>query len=120
MPSPFIGHCHCGAVTVEVPATAAGVITCHCDDCQRLHGNFFAFLAAPTAEVRWTGESHMQWYNSSPAARRAFCARCGSRLAKAPVGGERMLVSIGLFGPVTGRRVVKELYADHKPDWTHE
>lgn len=117
MPPLPTGRCHCGAVTVSVPASAFGVLACHCDDCQRLHGNFFAFVAAPAAEVRWTGEEHIRWYDSSPATQRAFCERCGSRLAKRPVGADRVLVSVGLFGPQTGLRIAKELYADRKPDW---
>jgi hypothetical protein len=117
MPSLPTGRCHCGAVTVEVPPSSFGVLACHCDDCQRLHGNFFAFVAAPAADVVWTGEEHIRWYDSSPAARRSFCERCGSRLAKRPVGSDRVLVSVGLFGPDTGLRIAKELYADRKPDW---
>lgn len=117
MSTPRAGRCHCGAVTVTVPATAAGVIACHCDDCQRLHGNFFAFVAAPSAEVSWGGEEHVRWYESSPKARRAFCDRCGSRLAKEAYGSGRTLVSMGLFGPETGLHLQRHLYADHHPDW---
>lgn len=117
MSEPRTGRCHCGAVTVTVPASAVGVIACHCEDCQRLHGNFFALLAAPSAEVRWTGEEHIRWYDSSPKARRAFCERCGSRLAKEAYGSGRMLVSAGLFGKETGLGIVRHLYAESKPDW---
>jgi hypothetical protein len=59
----------------------------------------------------------VQWYDSSAAARRAFCDQCGSRLAKEPRGSGRMLVSIGLFGPVTGLHVERHLYAAQHPDW---
>lgn len=111
------GHCHCGAVTVTVPASAAGVIACHCEDCQRLHGNYFALIAAPTDAVSWTGTEHIRWYASSAGARRAFCTNCGSRLAKETLGSGRMLVSVGLFGKETGLQLRKHLYGDHRPDW---
>jgi hypothetical protein len=111
------GRCHCGAITVTVPDGAFGVVACHCDDCQRMHGNYFAMVAAPAAAVRWTGEDHVRWYDSSPQARRAFCDRCGSRIAKQANGSDRMLVSVGLFGPTTGLRLRKHVWGDHKPDW---
>ena len=111
------GSCHCGRVTVTLPDDSAGVIACHCADCQKLHGNYFALLAADRADVRWTGEEHIRWYRSSEANERGFCAHCGSRLAKRPVEGARVMVSAGLFERALPRRVVKNLWGAQKPDW---
>lgn len=111
------GHCHCGAVRVSVPAEASGVIACHCDDCQKLHGNFFALLAAPKADVTWTGEESIRWYDSSEKVRRSFCGNCGSRLAKDPKDKPQMLVSVGLFDRDLARRIVRHVMPEKKPDW---
>lgn len=111
------GSCHCGRVRVTMPATSAGVIACHCGDCQKLHGNFFALLAADVADVRWDGAEHIHWYASSPANLRGFCTHCGSRLAKRPVEGSRVMVSAGLFGKDLARGVVRNLWLEGKPDW---
>lgn len=111
------GSCHCGAVTLRIPASAAGVIACHCEDCQKLHGNFFALFALPEAELELGGAEHVRWYASSPKARRAFCDVCGSRIAKQANGSDRVMVSAGLFGAVTGARIRRNLYAASKPDW---
>ena len=116
-PAGLRGACHCGAVQVRLPPGAAGVIACHCDDCQRMHGNFFALIAAPAAEVQLDGGDALTWYASSPKARRAFCARCGSRVAKQAVGADRLLLSAGLFGRETGMKLVRHLFADSRPDW---
>lgn len=113
----LVGACHCGRVRVRMPADSAGVVACHCADCQRLHGNFFALLAADRAAVRWEGEAHVRWYRSSPANERGFCAHCGSRLAKRPVEGSRIMVSAGLFDLPPARRVVKNLWLEQKPGW---
>lgn len=113
----IVGACHCGRVRVHMPAESAGVIACHCADCQKLHGNFFALLAADRANVRWEGEEHVRWYRSSPANERGFCAHCGSRLAKRPVEGTRIMVSAGLFDRALPKRVVKNLWVEQKPDW---
>jgi hypothetical protein len=113
----LVGACHCGRVRVRVPADCAGVVACHCADCQKLHGNFFAMLVADRARVRWEGEAHVGWYQSSPDNERAFCTHCGSRLAKRPRGGSRVMVSAGLFDRGLARSVVKNVWLEQKPAW---
>lgn len=115
--SELVGGCHCGRVRVHMPGDSAGVIACHCADCQKLHGNFFALLVAERAAVRWEGEEHIQWYRSSPANERGFCRHCGSRLAKRPVEGSRVMVSAGLFDRLPSRKIVKHLWLEQRPAW---
>lgn len=111
------GACHCGRVRVRMPGDAAGVLACHCADCQKLHGNFFAMLVADRAAVRWEGEEHIRWYRSSEANERGFCLECGSRLAKRPVEGSRIMVSAGLFDRTLPRTLAKNLWAEQRPAW---
>lgn len=111
------GHCHCGGVRVSLPASSFGIVACHCEDCQKLHGNFFAMLAVPTADVLWSGDTQPQWYASSAQAQRSHCPRCGSRLAKVPHGGGRTLVSVGLFSRHLARRIQKQVWTESHPDW---
>ncbi len=115
--SELLGQCHCGGVKVSVPQQACGVVACHCEDCQRLHGNFFAMLAAPADSVVWSGDLQPQWYDSSPASRRAHCPRCGSRLAKQARDSNRVLVSAGLFSRHLPRRIERQVFTESKPDW---
>jgi hypothetical protein len=111
------GQCHCGGVKLSLPADAFGVVACHCGDCQKLHGNYFAMLAVPTEAVQWSGELQPQWYDSSPQARRSHCPRCGSRLAKMPSDGQRTLVSVGLFPRDLPRRIRRQVWTEAHPDW---
>lgn len=111
------GACHCARVRVTMPAQSAGVIVCHCSDCQKLHGSSFALFAAERADVRWEGEEHIHWYRSSSANERGFCAHCGSRLAKRPTEGTRIMVSAGLFDRALPRQVIKNLWLEQKPAW---
>jgi hypothetical protein len=111
------GACHCGAVKVEVPADSFGVVACHCGDCQKLHGNYFAMLAVDRSALVWTGDASIRWYDSSTKARRAFCAQCGSRLAKDPHGSPKVLVSVGLFAKDLNRHLAKNVFAELKPNW---
>jgi hypothetical protein len=113
---PFTGGCHCGAVRYRI-AEAVGVIVCHCRDCQRMHGNANAMLAAPAAAVTLDGAEALTWYRSGPTAERGFCATCGSRLFKRPDGGERLLVSAGTVDPPTGMKVIRDIWLQSKGDW---
>jgi quinol monooxygenase YgiN len=100
-----------------MPTTSAGVVVCHCADCQKLHGNSFALFTAAAGDVQWEGREAMRWYRSSGANERAFCETCGSRLAKRPVQGDRVMVSAGLFPVDLPRTAVKNLWLEHKPAW---
>lgn len=116
-PEPLVGSCHCGRVRVHVPGDVPGVVACHCADCQKLHGNFFALLAAAKGDVRWEGEEHVTWYRSSSENERGFCTHCGSRVAKRPLEGSRIMISAGLFDRTLPRRVVKNVWEEQKPAW---
>lgn len=117
----LVGACHCGRLRVSIPAASAGVIVCHCADCQKLHGNSFAFLAADAGAVAWHGDSELRWYRSSAENERAFCGHCGSRVAKRPAvppdGGGRVLLAAGLFDLTLPRTVIKNLWLAQKPAW---
>lgn len=108
--------CHCGKIRLTLPAAAAGVIACHCGDCQKMHGDFNAFLATPIEDVSVEGGDAMVWYPSSQAARRAFCGTCGARLIKEVTAARRWLVSAGLIDGPTGKRIIKNLWEQSKPD----
>jgi hypothetical protein len=110
-------RCHCGGVRLTLPASAAGVMACHCDDCRKMHGNFNAFIAAPRADVTVTGEGALVWYQSSASSRRAFCGTCGARVLKEQTAAGRWLVSAGLIDGPSGRRIMKNLWEQSKPDW---
>lgn len=115
--SELTGSCHCGRVRVHLPEASAGVVACHCVDCQKLHGNFFAMLVADADAVRFEGEEHVTWYASSPSVHRGFCAGCGSRIAKRPVGGAKIMVAAGLFDRSLPKTIVKSVWLEQKPTW---
>lgn len=111
------GTCHCGRVRLHLPETSSGIVACHCGDCQKLHGNFFAMLIAEQAAVRWEGDEHIEWYRSSPENERGFCQHCGSRIAKRPLAGSRIMVAAGLFDGALPHKVKKNLWLEGKPAW---
>ena len=62
---PLTATCHCGAVHITLPAEPRACSACHCGDCQKMHGNFNAFLAAPIADITLDGADALTWYQSS-------------------------------------------------------
>ncbi|WP_203075055.1 GFA family protein [Falsiroseomonas ponticola] len=114
---PFTGQCHCGGVRYRITGEAIGVIVCHCRDCQQMHGNANAMLAAPRDSVVLDAAETLTWYESSPAAERGFCTRCGGRLFKRPRQGDRLLVSAGTIDPPTGMKTIRNVWVESKGDW---
>lgn len=109
--------CHCGKVQINLPAASAGVLACHCGDCQKMQGNFNAFLAAPIADSIPKGAEALVWYQSSEASRRAFCSACGARVLKEVTAAGRWLISARLVDGPTGRRIIRTLWEQSKPEW---
>lgn len=72
------GGCQCGAVRFATKLLGRGSI-CHCRMCQKAFGGFFGPLVT-THDGRWT-RGEPKWFQSSNAARRAFCGECGTPLA---------------------------------------
>lgn len=73
------GGCQCGSVRYRVTLTTQEAYLCHCRMCQRATGGFAAsFFNASKAGVVW--EKEPDWYQSSPIAKRPFCAACGTPL----------------------------------------
>ncbi len=74
------GSCHCGAVKYTVHGKLRDVIACHCNQCRKQSGHFFAATSASNTDLTIEGEDNLTWYNASPDAKRGFCSNCGSAL----------------------------------------
>lgn len=74
------GGCHCGAVRYEVSGTPQHVSLCHCTDCRKSSGAPMVAWAAFAEDQFRLLQGDPVRFNSSGAALRSFCARCGSGL----------------------------------------
>lgn len=75
------GSCMCGAVDFEFATDELNVTACHCGQCRRWSGNYWASVAGPLAGLSIRqGEGQLGWLKSSDMARRGFCRNCGSAL----------------------------------------
>jgi hypothetical protein len=74
------GGCQCGAVRYEVSGEPHHAALCHCNDCRKSIGAPAATWAAfAEGDFRVTAGDPVT-YNSSGAAMRSFCPRCGTSL----------------------------------------
>lgn len=74
------GGCLCRDVRYQVNGPLRDVHACHCGQCQKTSGHYFAATAAATKDFTITKDDGLKWYKSSEQAERGFCAHCGSSL----------------------------------------
>jgi hypothetical protein len=73
------GGCLCGKVRYTADIENEDAYMCHCRMSQRSSGNIsLAMKQVKRANVSW--ESEPDYYQSSPFAKRGFCASCGTSL----------------------------------------
>ncbi len=111
------GRCLCDAVTLEIRGPLRDVVVCHCGQCRRQHGAPPSYTAAAWSDVRMKGEENLAWYQSSPAARRGFCSKCGASLFWEPMGSGRVSIAAGCLDKPTDLRTVRHIYVADKGDF---
>ncbi|WP_439542853.1 GFA family protein [Hyphomicrobium sp.] len=92
---PRSGGCQCGAVRFRVDGPLGDASVCHCRMCQKAFGSFYApLVSVREGTLTWT-RGAPKLFQSSNAARRGFCADCGTPLTyEAPDG---VAIAIGAF-----------------------
>src|SRR3569623_1800024 len=113
MPS---GSCLCGAVKFEVEGELAPPDACHCSQCRRQSGHYWASTDMARNRLKVTGEDNVRWYRSSEKVRRGFCATCGSVLFWDPGGRDKIAVAMGAFDAPTGARLGHHIFVADKGD----
>lgn len=111
------GSCQCGHVrfTVDVPLTDA--TACHCAQCRKQSGHYFASANVPKAAVHVEGGEALTWYASSEKVRRGFCARCGSWLFWEPVHHDWTSIALGAIDGPTGVTLQRHIFVASKGDY---
>jgi len=74
------GSCLCGAVNYTVDGPMREVVFCHCSQCRRQTGLYYASTAADNSDLTVKGQEDVTWYASSAKGQRGFCKHCGSAL----------------------------------------
>ncbi len=113
--TPLLGRCLCGAITFRVTAPPTDASACHCSQCRRQSGNYWASANVPATALEIEGEP--RWVAASPMARRGFCADCGSFLFWQGTGETSVAFALGALDTPTGLRIERHIFTADKGDW---
>src|SRR5512134_3664359 len=108
------GSCLCGAVRFTIEGDLGHSDACHCTQCRKASGHYFASANVPRSALTVTGEEHIRWYQSSAKVRRGFCGRCGSPLFWDPLERDWTGIALGAFDSPTGIRLEKHIFVSEK------
>ena len=109
------GSCLCGDIRFEVSGTLEPAIACHCTQCRKQTGHYFASSDVPRAALKVSG--NVSWYASSEKVHRGFCGRCGSTLFWDPIKKDRVAVALGAFDTPTQTRLKMHIFVASKGDY---
>ena len=111
------GSCECGAVVFELSGKLRDVVACHCGQCRKTSGHYWAATSVPTPQLHLHKSKGLTWYRSSDVARRGFCKGCGSSLFYQLDDEGRTLVGAGTLDGATGARTAKHIFVKDKGDY---
>ncbi|HRC56310.1 MAG: GFA family protein [Myxococcales bacterium] len=111
------GSCLCKAVTFEVSGELHPPDACHCSQCRKQSGHYWASTDVPRARLAITGADKLTWFQSSEKVRRGFCSICGSFLFWDPVRRDSLAVAMGAFEQPTGTQLALHIHVADKGDY---
>jgi len=111
------GSCLCGAVSFVTSGPLRGVVYCHCRQCRKQSGHYFAATNVADARIRVEGGDSITWYQASAAARRGFCKLCGSTLFWKHRDRDTISVLAGSFDSPSGLEGHSHIFVADKGDY---
>jgi hypothetical protein len=110
------GSCLCGQVVFEATPDRH-VIACHCSQCRKQSGHFWAATFAWHKDFHLVRDDGLRWYAASDQARRGFCAGCGAFLFWQPTGEVRVSIAAGAFDGPTGLHIGENWHNEDAGDY---
>lgn len=111
------GHCLCGAVRFRTSGELREVVACHCSQCRRQTGHFYAAIDVLDNDLTVEGGENVTWYRASDSAGRGFCRTCGSALFWKGDGSRHTSLMAGTFDQPTGLKIGVHIFCADKGDY---
>ncbi len=111
------GSCLCGAVRFRVDGPLPAPNACHCSQCRKQSGHYWASTDVRADDVAIDGQDRITWFVSSDKARRGFCETCGSFLFWQATGSDELAISMGAFDQPTGADLKEHIFVADKGDY---
>ncbi|MDG1067996.1 MAG: GFA family protein [Sulfitobacter sp.] len=109
------GSCLCGAIKFKAEGAARDPAACHCTQCRKQSGHYWAAVQVMDDELHIAGTP--RWYAASKTAKRGFCPTCGSFLFWKGNGDPDTGISLGALDGPTGLRLERHIFTDDKGDY---
>lgn len=111
------GSCSCGAVRFVVQQSLEAPVACHCVQCRKQSGHYFASTNVPRTALEVSGEEHLTWHQSSAKVRRGFCSTCGSWLFWDPPARDWLSAAMGAFDGDSSTRMERHIFVAEQGDY---
>ncbi len=111
------GSCLCGAVRFAVAGRLPEPNACHCSQCRKQSGHFWASSDVKRDALTLEGAANLTWFQASDKVRRGFCATCGSFLIWEPLGGDTIALAMGAFDAPTDTHLKEHIFVADKGDY---
>lgn len=111
------GSCLCGAVSFEVDGDLPGPDACHCTQCRKTSGHYWASTDVPRSALTIHGAENVTWFRSSEKVQRGFCSTCGSSLFWDPIYKDRIGIAMGAFDSPTDTKLAIHIFVADKGDY---
>ena len=111
------GACLCGGVTFRADPPLRDVKLCHCTQCRKTSGHFWAATSVPHDRFHLSAQNTLVWFRSSATAQRGFCGRCGASLFWQPEGEDRIAIAAGSLNGPSGLTVMDQLFLEDAGDY---
>lgn len=112
-----LGGCLCGGVRFRTEGKLREVVACHCSQCRRQTGLYYAATDVSLQHLQLLEEGTLSWYRASDTARRGFCSRCGSALFWQANDSTQISIMAGAFDQPSGLAMGCHIYCDDKADF---
>jgi hypothetical protein len=111
------GSCLCGAVKFQVEGELKPPDGCHCIQCRKTSGHYWASTDVPRKALKVEGEFNVAWYRSSEKVQRGFCSTCGASLFWDPIQKDVIGVAMGAFDAPTDTHLAIHIFVADKGDY---
>jgi hypothetical protein len=104
-------------VSFEVTGELQPPDACHCSQCRKQSGHYFASTAVPRADLTIHGADNVTWFRSSEKVRRGFCSTCGSSLFWDPIYKDVTGIAMGALDRPTDTKLTIHIFVADKGDY---
>jgi len=111
------GSCLCGSVKYRVDGPLREVVACHCQQCRKQSGHFYAATDCADEHLTIEDGGTLRWYSASDFAKRGFCGKCGSALFWRRNDGSETSILAGTLDDDGGIKLTTHIFCADKGDY---